>query len=103
MAIDLWNNNVMKWTCFSEDAKNDKFLIIWHNLLNCEFLLTPNSQGEKIISICGNVAIWLVNLLLSIRVQTTLLASACHAMPLSDLKHGWLALKESFQLPSILR
>lgn len=47
MAIDLWNNNVMKWTCFSEDAKNDKFLIIWHNLMNCEFLLTPNSQGEK--------------------------------------------------------
>ena len=92
MAIDLWNNNVMKWTCFSEDAKNDKFLIIWHNLMKCE-----------ITTICSNVAIWLVNLLLSIRVQTTLLASACHAMPLSDLKHGWLALKESFQLPSILR
>ena len=59
MAIDLWNNNVMKWTCFPKDAKNDKFLIIWYNLMNCEFLLTPNSQGEKIISICGNVAIWL--------------------------------------------
>ena len=47
MAIDLWNNNVMKWTCFPKDAKNDKFLIIWHNLMNCEFLLTPNSQGGK--------------------------------------------------------
>ena len=47
MAIDLWNNNVMKWTCFSEDAKNDKFLIIWHNLMKCEFLLTPNSQEKN--------------------------------------------------------
>ena len=47
MAIDLWNNNVMKWTCFPKDVKNNKFLIIWHNLMNCEFLLTPNSQGKK--------------------------------------------------------
>ena len=50
MAIDLWNNNVMKWTCFPKDAKNDKFLIIWYNLMNCEFLLTPNSQGGKKLS-----------------------------------------------------
>ena len=48
MAIDLWNNNVIKWTCFPKNAKNDKFLIIWHNLMNCEFLLTPNSQGGKL-------------------------------------------------------
>ena len=48
MAIDLWNNNVMKWTCFPEDAKNDKFLITLHNLMKCEFLLTPNSQEKKL-------------------------------------------------------
>ena len=40
-------------------------------------------------TIGSNGAIWLVNLPLSLRVQTTLFASKSHATPLSALKHGW--------------
>ena len=42
-------------------------------------------------TIATHLAIWLANLPLSIRVQTTLLASMCHAMPFS----AW-ALKKHF-------
>lgn len=48
MAIDLCNNKVMKWTCFPEDAKIYKFSQFAHNLMKCEFLLTPNSQEKKL-------------------------------------------------------
>ena len=53
-----------------------------------------SQNNINLTSIGTNVAIRLANLPLSIRVQTMLLASTCHTMPLSASKHGSRALKE---------
>ena len=55
----------------------DRILVIWRS-------------PSYFTTIGSNEAIWLVNLPLSLRVQRTRLASTCHAMPLSALKHGWI-------------
>ena len=44
---------------------------------------------EYLPTIGSDVAIWLANLRLSVRVRTMLLASTCHAMPILAVKHGW--------------
>ena len=40
MAIDLWNNNVMKWTCFPKDVK--KWQVLDHLTQFDELRVSPH-------------------------------------------------------------
>ena len=84
-------------TTTGEDSRKKCIYMIikWHLLriwLNFTLNHTwPNLQvNDYFTKIGSNVAMQLANLPLSIRVQTTLLASTCHAMSLQAVKHGWL-------------
>ena len=62
----------------------------WHRWTRSKLAELNWNLRDNFSSIGRNVAIWLANLSLSVRVWTTLLASTCHTMLKLALKHGWL-------------
>ena len=66
--------------CRTYQNHRDLYVLVW-------WPLCTRKEIDLFTPIPCNLAIWLADLPLSIGVKRTLLASRCHAMPFSALKH----------------